>query len=158
MKQIAIITTLLMALFMGSCDSVDCSLNNTVFCYVAFYDGEGDPVAINDTLSVYANGTEKVLYNRGVKKSVIAIPMSYYNEEDTLLFRVWSKSESDALEAEVVIGKTNTEHFESPDCPVNMFHDITSSYVFSGRFIDSVVVVKPSVNFQRDENIRVYLH
>lgn len=156
MKQIAIITTLLLALLVGGCDSVDCSLNNTVFCYVGFYNSNGDKVALTDTLSVLAYGAEQPLYNRGVGKSQVAIPLSYYNEEDTLIFRVWNDEQT--LEAEIVLGKTNTEYFESPDCPVNMFHNLNFAYVFGGRFIDSVVIVKPSVNYQRDENIKIYLH
>ncbi len=155
MKRIAIILTVLCG-WMVSCDSVDCSLNNTVFCHLAFYNGEGEKVALQDTLSIMIHGTETVLYNRGVRKSEVSIPMSYHNPEDTLLLRVWGQDYS--LEAEIAVGKSNTEYFESPDCPVKMFHNITSAYVFSGRFIDSVSITKPSVNFQTDENIRVYLH
>lgn len=156
MRHKSIIFALLLILLTGACDTVDCSLNNTVLCYLSFYNGEGQKVALADTISISAYGTDQVLYNRGVGKSDIAIPMSYYNEEDTLVLKVWG--EDYETEAELAIGKTNTEYFESPDCPVKMFHTITSAYVFAGRFIDSVVVVKPSINFQRDENIRIYVH
>lgn len=156
MRHKSIIIAMLLTLLTGACDSVDCSLNNTVFCYISFYNGEGQKVAISDTLSIYAHGTDQVLFNRGVGKSDIAIPMSYYNEEDTLTFMVWNNEYS--LEAEIAVNKTNTEHFESPDCPAKMFHNINYAYIYGGNIIDSVVVVKPSVNYQRDENIRIYLH
>jgi len=146
----------ILSLLLIACDTVDCTLNNAVYCYLSFYNNSGEKVAISDTLSISAYGTKKSIYNRGVKKSDVAIPMSYYNAEDTLTFAVTSNEST--MEAEIVIGKTNTQFFESPDCPVNMFHNITSAYVFSGQFIDSVVVVKPTVNFQQDENIRIYLH
>lgn len=156
MKKLAFALFSFLLLALTACDTVDCSLNNTVLCYLSFYNGKGDKVEITDTLTITAYGTDKTLYNRGSKKADVAIPLSYYNDEDTLTLSVTGKDGT--TQAEIVIGKTNTQHFESPDCPVNMFHDIQYSYVFSGRFIDSVVVVKPSINYQRDENIRIYLH
>lgn len=146
---------MLLTLSLGSCDTVDCSLNNTVFCYLSFYDGGGQKVALKDTLSVTAYGTDKVLFNRGVGKSDVAIPMSYYNDADTLVFTLWGNDYRTS--STVVVDKKNIVHFESPDCPVNMFHDITAAGVLRGKMIDSVKVVKPSVNYQRDENIRIYV-
>lgn len=147
---------MLTALVLGSCDTVDCSLNNTVFCYLSFYNAEGQKVALKDTLSITAYGTETVLYNRGVGKSDVAIPMSYYNDADTLVFTLWGKDYRTS--STVVVDKKNVVHFESPDCPVNMFHDITTAKVTRGKLIDSVKVVKPSVNYQRDENLRLYVN
>ena len=147
--------TMFSALVLGGCDTVDCSLNNTVFCYLAFYDGMSEKVALKDTLSITAYGTEKVLYNRGVGKAEIAIPMSYYNEADTLVLTVWGKDYR--MSTTIIVGKSNTEYFESPDCPVNMFHDINSVRIYRGKLADSVKVVKSSVNYQRDENIRIYI-
>lgn len=157
MRKLALTLFSLLLLALTACDTADCSLNNTVLCYLSFYNGEGKKVEIIDTLSITAYGTDKVLFNRGTKKSDIAIPLSYYNDEDTLTFTVTAE-DGRQQQAEIVIAKSNVTHFESPDCPVNMFHDIQFSYVFSGRFIDSVAVIKPSINYQRDENIRIYLH
>lgn len=140
---------------MAACDSADCALNNTVLCYISFYNSEGQKVALKDTLSIMAYGTDDVLYNRGVGKSELAIPLSYYNDEDTLIFKVWGEDYD--IEAEIAINKTNTEYIEGIDCPTNMFHTINYAYVFGGTAIDSVVVIKNSINYQRDENIRVYL-
>lgn len=141
---------------LASCDSADCSLNNTVYCHYGFYDAAGNKVALKDTLSILAYGTDKVLYNRGVGKSDVKLPMSYYQNADTLKIRVWG--DGYAYESDIVLEKTNTEYFESPDCPVNMFHNITGARVLNGMMVDSVVVIKPSVNYQTDENIKIYLH
>lgn len=156
MKYKTLIFSLLAIVLITACDTAECSLNNSVMCYISFYNGDGEQVALTDTLSVYAHGTDQVLYNRGIKRSSISIPLSYFNEEDTLILKVWGKDYES--EAEFALNKTNTEYFESPECPVKMFHHINYAYVYSGQFIDSVVVVKPSINFQRDENIRIYIH
>jgi len=156
LKLKTIILSILASILVTGCDTADCSLNNTVMCYISFYNGDGEAVAFSDTLSIMAHGTDEVLYNRGVKKSSVSIPLSYYNAEDTLIFKIWG--EDYETEAQIAVNKSNTEYFESPECPVKMFHNINYAYVFSGRVIDSVVVVKPSVNFQRDENIRIYVH
>lgn len=156
MKKTATILVMLCGILLAGCDSVDCSLNNTVLCHYAFYNAEGHPVKLNDTLSITAYGTDSVLYNRGVGKGSFSLPMSYYNAADTLKLQVWS--DNYLLEADIAISKNNTEYFESPDCPMNMMHQITNAEVLRGSFIDSIVIIKPSVNYQTDENIRIYLH
>lgn len=156
MRHKSIILAMLLTLLMGACDTVDCTLNNNVLCYIGFYDGHGKNVALTDTLSIMAYGTDEILFNRGVGKSRVAVPMSFYNEEDTFIVRVWGPDYD--TQAEISLGKTNTEYFESIDCPVKMMHNLTNAYVNSGNIIDSVVIVKPSVNFQQDENIRIYFH
>lgn len=138
-----------------ACDSFDCSLNNTVGCTVGFYDERGDAVRLSDTLMVTAVGTDSVLFNRGVNKHELTLPLSYYRDCDSLVLTVWG--EDYLVRDTLMVSKTNVENFESLDCPVNMFHRITNARV-SGTFIDSVKVVLPEVEYGEDENIKIYLH
>lgn len=154
MKRLAIILIALVALLTG-CDSFDCSLENTVSCNLGFYDGHGNAVRMTDTLMVTAVGTDSVLFNRGVGRHDISVPMSYYKDCDTLVLTLWG--EDYLMRDTLMVSKTNVENFESLDCPVNMFHKITDARA-SGTFIDSVKVVLSKIEYGANENIKVYLH
>ncbi|MBQ0021159.1 MAG: hypothetical protein KBT39_11645 [Bacteroidales bacterium] len=157
MKKILLCVMLLVAVAFGitSCDSIDCSLENQVLCQMGFYDATGAPVALTDTLTITAAGTDSVLYNRGIKTSKVGLPLSYYKDGDTLTLTLYG--EHYLLQDDVVIKKTNYEHFESLDCPVKMMH-VINGVESTNHFIDSVVVVSPKVEYNNGENIKIYLH
>lgn len=153
LKKILYIWAVVMALV--SCDSIDCSLDNQVLCQMGFYDAEGKSVALADTLTITATGTDSVLWNRGVGTSHVSIPLSYYQLADTLLLTICG--EDYIMMDEMIIAKESYEHFESLDCPVKMLHAI-KGVAASNYFIDSVVVVSPDVVYNNGENIKIYLH
>ncbi len=137
-----------------SCEGIDCTLNNVVSCYYGFYSSEtGSGVSLLDTLTITAQGTDSILYNRGVNTSTVDVPMSYFNETDTLRFIIYGEDYYSV--STIYVSKENTQHFESPDCPTSMFHLITD-VTFDSNIIDSVVVVRPEVDYMQDENIKVY--
>lgn len=143
------------AMTMGGCDSADCALNNNVLCTIGFYDGNGNQVQVDDTLMVSAAGTDSILYNRGVRTSTFSIPLSYRNACDTLAITVWCDDWE--MEDLLYIEKTNVEHFEALECPVNMFHRITA--VRSTNYmIDSVKIAYENVEYNNGENIKIFLH
>lgn len=137
-----------------ACDTVDCTLNNKVACTYNFY-SEGAMVQLNDKLTVTACGTDSVLINAENNAKNMVLPMSYWNEADTLVLQVMSATY--VLTDTLYVRKSNTSHFESPDCPTTMFHEILSVDC-THSFIDSVTVVKPSVNYDELENIQIHLH
>lgn len=148
---------LVAVLAMTACNDAQCPLNNVVLTHYAFYaideNGQSQAVALTDTLTVRACGTDSILINKLLKASELELPMSYVNAEDTLVFEyindgVYGRDT-------IRIAKTDQPHYESPDCPTSMFHIITSAS-HTDLFIDSVVVVKPSVNYDLQENIRIY--
>lgn len=136
------------------CETIDCTLNNTVAMTCDFYQ-DGKAVQLNDTLTVTANNPDVVLVNRKLNASKLALSLSYFNEVDTLLFNVSSKDYN--LTDTVWIEKTSYNHFESPDCPVNMFHHITSVRS-THLFIDSVTITRADVNFYEDENLQIHFY
>ena len=160
MRQTALLLLTLLLLHTAvSCESIDCTLNNVVTCNFAFYDSDGDAVAVNDTMTVTAEGTDSVLLNRGTKIGAFSLPMSYWQDEDTLHFTFTGASDDYTMEMVLYIKKTNIQHFESPDCPTAMFHEIESvRFASSTAFVDSVVIVNKSVNYAALENIKIYLH
>lgn len=143
-----------------SCESIDCTLNNVVTCKYAFYSSsDGTAVTLADTLSITAEGTDSVLYNKGSKMKSVSLPMSYWQETDTLNFRFYNRETGLDETIVIYVKKNNTPHFESPDCPTNMFHEL-QEVTFRGEqgVVDSIVIAHPSVNYASQENIRIYLH
>ena len=150
-RHLTIVLTMLLSL-MG-CETIDCTLENTVACRYGLYTTEGS-VKLNDTLSIYVCSSNDVLLNQETEASGAVLPMSYWQDIDTLLFVV--AGERYIIEDTVFIEKVNTPHFESPDCPSKMFHEITSVRC-SHNYMDSIVLVQPLVNYNEIENIRIYL-
>ena len=145
-------------LLLAACDSYDCTLYNTVALYGAF-DKEGEAVAISDTLTITACGTDAVLLNRSVKTSKLVLPLSYWQAEDTLVFSIngtSSDGEGYLLQDTVWITKTNQVHYESPDCPTTLFHTI-QGVRNTNQFIDSITVVRSSVNYETTINLQIHL-
>ena len=139
------------------CENIDCTLNNVVHCHFSFYDSEtGQSVILLDTLTITAEGTDSVLLNRAVNRKEVGVPLSYYQERDTLNFIITTK-DNGVLKSSVTIRKSNHVHFESPDCPTTMFHNIAEVQVRGGVVIDSVAVSRREVNYLQDENIKVFL-
>ncbi len=137
-----------------SCDSIDCSLYNSVNLFTNFYQG-GKNVSLDGTLTVTAAGTDSVLVNTESKASKLQLPLSYYKDVDSIVLSI--VGEGYDLKDTLFVEKTNTTHFESPDCPATMFHVITSVRS-THEFIDSITVTSPYVNYARTENLQIHLY
>lgn len=139
---------------LGACDQADCTLDNSVTYTCNFY-AEGSKVTLNDIITVTACGTDSVLVNQKQGATGIELPMSYWNEEDTLVLRIQGSGYT--MEDTIWIKKNNIPHFESPDCPTKMFHLITNVNS-THTFIDSLSLVNPNVNYADVENIQIHFH
>lgn len=129
MRRIPILLLSCLAL-LGACDQADCTLDNSVTYTCNFY-AEGSNVTLNDIITVTACGTDSVLVNQKQGATGIELPMSYWNEEDTLVLRIQGSGYT--MEDTIWIKKNNIPHFESPDCPTKMFHlitDVNSTHTF----------------------------
>ena len=142
------------------CEGLDCTINNVVTLNVGFYSSEtGGTYSITDTLNVTAEGTDSVLYNRGIRITYVKLPMSYWQKADTLHFNFYNPETDVANDVTLRIDKTNTQHFESPDCPSSMFHEITAvEFECTTGYVDSVIIANTKVNYESSENIKIYLH
>lgn len=149
------ILQLLAIAVLGACENIDCTLNNVVLCHISFYDKTTEkPIQLTDTISVVAVGIDSVLFNKGYNISSLQVPLSYWKDADTLRFVV--NTEDDTFESQVIIQKSNTIHYESPDCPMNVFHQIVSATA-TGSVIDSIAVSRREVNYLQDENIQIFI-
>jgi len=154
MRKSSYISIFLCILSFIACDSADCSLNNNVFCTYGFY-SDSISVSLTDTLNIYANGTDSILLNQETEVSSADIPMSFWLDADTLIFEVCGQDYH--LIDTVYVRKNNIPHFESPDCPSKMFHEITSVRC-TNNFMDSVTISNPIVNFDAVENLQIHIH
>ena len=153
-----IILTLLLALFVSCDNGGDCKINNVSYYRVKFYSINSETGLEQNTqfpdqisVSLVVNGTDSTVVNHVTDATDLALPMSYTNSCDTVLIEFGS-IEIDTL----FVNHTNIPYFISMDCGMGMYHDITSVEK-SGSLIDSVAVVYSHINFDRNENLKVYI-
>ena len=161
-KQLLVV---LLTSFLGlsSCTEVECPLDTVVVMTCGLYDASShSQLTLYDTLTVNAVGATVPLLNRAVGKQSFGLSVSYQNDVDTLLF-CFSNAVGDAATDTIFLAHTNAPHFESVDCPTSMFHQLTRvawtrrEPTGQLRAIDSVAIVRSTVDYEDIENIRVFL-
>ena len=140
-------------LLLVACESYDCTLYNYVGMYGTFYKN-GAAVALTDTLTITTGKSGPVLLNRSVNTSRLNLPLSYWQDEDTLVLTI--KGDGFLIQDTVWISKTNQVHYESPDCPTTLFHDI-QDVRSTHTFIKSINVIRSSVNYELTDNLQILL-
>lgn len=154
MKPLHIVLLLILT---AACESIECTITNVVYATYGFYaveDGETTAVTVLDTITVTAAGTDSVLVNKYYSQSEVELPMSYTAETDTLVFQ-FTDSLGYSRYDTIWVTKENTQHYESPDCPAAMFHYVTG-VAWTHNLIDSVVIVKPDIDYNVTENFQIY--
>ena len=142
--------------FIVSCSTIDCPVDNLVETRYRFLNTAGDSLVLMDTLnitSMRADG-EEVLLNRKVGMATIQVPISYSHPEDILVFNVYNNEYS--IVDTVWVKKDDIPHFESVDCNASFFHTITGVR-YTTNFIDSIVINDPSVDYDKT-TIHFYIY
>lgn len=159
-KRLAPLYLFISLISVCACSSVDCPVQNTVYTVYHLYKSDGMRDTLSDTLSVSTtrrNGTDSVLLNRSVKTSSFELPISYNDPEDTLFFEIKdTTANSIAVYDTVYVKKDNQPHFESVDCNISFFHNITGVR-WTTNAIDSITINKASVNYDAStEHFHIY--
>ena len=151
---------LVLCTLLAGCEGIDCPLNNVVGLHIGFYSSEsGEQVSVLDTLTITAEGTDSVLFNRGVKTSQVTLPMSYWQDEDVFRLTFIETSTRATRSITLRAAKTNIQHYENPDCPSTMFHQLTGvEYDDPNGLVDSMTISNRNVNYATQDNIHIYLH
>lgn len=126
-------------LFIVSCTSIDCPIQNTVY---TVYTVNG---TVGDTLSVsihQATGKDTIVYNRGINPTSFNLPISYQRAVDTLFFYFYGKNVTDT----VCVSKTDIPHFESVDCGASFFHTL-NGVTTTHHAIADIVITNPTVDY-----------
>lgn len=141
-------------LLLAACESYDCTLYNYVGMYGTFYQ-DGNAMAFSDTLTITSGKAGPVLLNRSVHTSRLNLPLSYWQDEDTLVLNV--KGDGYFFQDTIWISKTNQVHYESPDCPTTLFHDI-KGVRSTHNIIETINIIRSSVNYELTDNLQIILH
>ena len=142
----------------SSCSSIDCPISTKVAVNYGFYNASEQKDTLTDTLSVWSqrkDGTDTLLYNSGVNKTTLTLPISYQRPEDVLIFRIADTLKSVTLDT-VWIKKEDIPHFESVDCAAAFFHELTDVKL-THHAIDSLVLINTSVTYDT-KTIHFYLY
>lgn len=142
---------------MTACTSIDCPVENNVATLYKLQKADGTQDTLHDTLTVLtrlARGVDTVILNKSVETTSFQLPISYTNAADTFTFV--RKSDTRELTDTVWIEKTNLPQFESVDCKLVYFHDVTSlRHTRNG--IDSISVTKGRIDYDSNtENFHIY--
>lgn len=152
-----------LTLCMFSCTSIDCPLDSIVVMTLSFYDAEmEEETALPCTLNIEAPRAG-VLFNSGTDIKSLQLPLNTGSLVDTLYLKL---SDSNRKYVDTLyVSHTNESHFEAMDCPGAVFHHISSlqflPHPADGDFpatIDSVSIIRPLVDYNDVENIRIYYH
>lgn len=147
----------LVAVVLGSCSSIDCPLNNTVY---ANWRLQGNDTTLVDTLTVSAkrmDGTDTVVVNRLTGTGSFSLPVSYNQSVDELHLAFTGSTGTTTVDT-VMISKDNIPHFEAVDCSPNYFHTITG-LTTTHHVIDSLVISNPNIDYDATrKHILLYIH
>ena len=142
----------------GACDNgYDCSLENTAYNRIGFYNineaGSEETLTFPQTLTVsmMINGRDSIVINHISDASSIKLPMSYTHTCDTTIF-----SYENNIKDTIYVEHENIPYYVSMECGTVMYHKILSLH-HTHNFIDSARIINDYVNFDYNENIKLYL-
>ena len=141
-----------------SCSSIECPVDNMVVAGYDICDADGEPVALEDTLTVSTklrNGVDSVLLNKAVGVVGFSLPVSQDHPVDEFYFNFFGKDYN--ITDTVWIEKDDIPHFESIECKATFFHEL-KAVSFTEHVIDSLVIKKAFVDYDyKTTHINIYL-
>lgn len=157
-NYLTFIATLLCIVATTGCDNgYDCTLNNTSYDNIVFYTyEEGKEVPYNYpaplSVSLMVNGKDTIIINHISGAGEASLPMSYTQDCDTVIFHY-----NDGLCDSLYISHSNTPYYQSMECGTLMFHKL-EGLKFTNVWIENATIVNENVNFEGNENIKVYFY
>jgi len=94
---------------------------------------------------------DTVLANKLIGATSMSLPMKYFSESDTLIFSYASLSSKDTL----YVAHESYSHVDLPECGTHRFHTLKNVRATEAA-IDRVEIVDASVNFDGNENVKIY--
>ncbi len=156
-KRLALCTLALCSLLTAGCDSgYDCALENIAYNCIKFYTVGTDSIekeyALPEalTVSVMINGQAAIAVNHVTNAKEIKLPMCYTATCDTVIMNFF-----DSYNDTLYIGHSNIPIYQSMECGVIMHHRLTG-ITHSSFLIDSTAINNANVNFDNNENIKLY--
>lgn len=137
----------------GDCKIYNTAYYRTLFCSTDAITGEEIPYTFPEPVDIrlIVNGNDSLVMNNMTSNTEIALPMCYTQECDTLLLEFGS-----IVTDTLFVEHTNIPYFISMDCGTGMYHNITGLR-HTNNFIDSAAIIHPFINFDANENIKLYI-
>lgn len=110
-------------------------------------------IALGYTESATQQRNDTILLNRMIGASSLSIPMSYFGDTDTLVFKYGKISLADTIKVE----HTSYAHVELPECGTYRFHTLKSVHATDAA-IDHIEISNAKVEYEGKENIRIYFN
>lgn len=104
-----------------------------------------------ETVTQRRNDT--ILVNKACNTSKIEVPMSYFNEEDTIIFSYSRISLKDTIK----IKHSSYAHVELPECGTFRYHNLRS-VTSTDAAIDHIEISNPKVDYEGRENIKIFFN
>lgn len=147
---------LILAASLTACTEVDCPLDNVVAATCTLYESEsGSALTFAGVVSVTSEPTDVLLLNQLANAADFQLTLRQTVTTDTLRFD-FASDEVGEVSDTVFLTHTNVPHFESVDCPAVVFHTLTA-VTATHNLIDSVRIVRPTVDYEDLENFRIYM-
>lgn len=135
-----------------SCKETACDLQTKSLLKIGFYTKIKDVAVLtpSDSLTIYGIGKEgDLLYDTSNNISSVYIPLS--QNQDFSSFVINSNDTLDTLS----ISYTRTLKLISQECGFATIFEISSATLSKNRF-DSIKIIKPIIDTEYEENIRIY--
>lgn len=147
---------------LSACSNIDCPLDNVVSLRCNLYDASTQSaLTLSDVLSVTPAGRDTLLLNQATGIKSFLLPLKEAGTQDTLLLH-FANAQGAVQVDTLFVNHTPQPHFESLDCPSSVFHTLNAVRVSAqgsanSAIVDSVSLVRPIVNYDDIENIRLFI-
>lgn len=147
---------------LSACSNIDCPLDNVVSLQCNLYDASTQSaLTLSDVLSVTPAGRDTLLLNQATGIKSFLLPLKEAGIQDTLLLH-FANAQGAVQVDTLFVNHTPQPHFESLDCPSSVFHTLNAVRVSAqgsanSAIVDSVSLVRPIVNYDDIENIRLFI-
>lgn len=142
---------------LAACDGgYDCSIENIAYNRIGFYNTNSYGIEQKFelqhalTVSLMVNGKDSIVVNHIQGADALQLPVSYTHDRDTVIFS-YDNTTTDTL----YINHENIQYYQSMECGTVMYHKL-ESIEHTEKFIDSVAIVHNFVNFDSNENVKIY--
>lgn len=110
-------------------------------------------IELGYTETISETRRDTVLVNKAVSRGNIEVGLGYFQKCDTLIFSYSEISSSDTIR----IMHDSYPHVDLPECGAYRFHTLTG-VTSTEAGIDHVEIANPTVNYDGNENIRIYFN
>lgn len=147
---------------LSACSNIDCPLDNVVSLQCNLYDASTQSaLTLSDVLSVTPAGRDTLLLNQATGIKSFLLPLKEAGTQDTLLLH-FANAQGAVQVDTLFVNHTPQPHFESLDCSSSVFHTLNAVRVSAqgsanSAIVDSVSLVRPIVNYDDIENIRLFI-